>query len=131
MVFTTLVNYVRARGPDEFWRKRKIFKLAAHYYGRPRNCYSVTIRAVHHALVYATRGRRLKKEDMRDLWISRITSGARQHGLEYQTFTENLMRNNIMLNRKSLADLACWEPRTFEALAKIAEGTPEGQIPKQ
>lgn len=29
MVFTSLALMVRARGPDEFWRKRKIFKLAA------------------------------------------------------------------------------------------------------
>lgn len=29
MVFTTIVSLVRSRGPDEFWRKRKIFKLAA------------------------------------------------------------------------------------------------------
>lgn len=29
MVFTTVINYVRSRGPDELWRKRRIFKLAA------------------------------------------------------------------------------------------------------
>lgn len=29
MVFTSVVNFVRSRGPDEFWRKRRIFKLAA------------------------------------------------------------------------------------------------------
>lgn len=29
MVFTSVINFVRCRGPDEFWRKRKIFKLAA------------------------------------------------------------------------------------------------------
>lgn len=29
MVFQSLVNFVRARGPDEFWRKRRIFKLSA------------------------------------------------------------------------------------------------------
>lgn len=29
MVFTSIVNFVRSRGPDEFWRKRKIFKLSA------------------------------------------------------------------------------------------------------
>lgn len=29
MVSPTLALFVRARGPDEFWRKRKIFKLAA------------------------------------------------------------------------------------------------------
>lgn len=81
--------------------------------------------------MYATRGRKLKKEDMADLWIERITAGARQHGLDYSTFTQNLQRNNILLNRKSLADLACWEPRSFEALAKIAADTPEGLIPKE
>lgn len=29
MVFTSIVNFVRSRGPDEFWRKRKIFKLSS------------------------------------------------------------------------------------------------------
>lgn len=29
MVFTSIVNLIRTRGPDEFWRKRKMFKLAA------------------------------------------------------------------------------------------------------
>lgn len=29
MVFLNLPLMVRARGPDEFWRKRRIFKLAA------------------------------------------------------------------------------------------------------
>lgn len=29
MVFTTALNLIRSKGPDEFWRKRKIFKLAS------------------------------------------------------------------------------------------------------
>lgn len=29
MVFLSIANFVRSRGPDEFWRKRKIFKMAA------------------------------------------------------------------------------------------------------
>jgi large subunit ribosomal protein L20 len=33
---------------------------------------------------------------------------------------EGLHQNNIQLNRKALADLAAWEPATFEALAKIS-----------
>lgn len=31
------------------------------------------------------------------------------------------MRSNILLNRKTLVDLACWEPFTFKALADIAQ----------
>lgn len=29
MVFTSVVRFIRSRGPDEFWRKRKVFKLAS------------------------------------------------------------------------------------------------------
>ncbi len=29
MVFTTIAAFIRSRGPDEFWRKRKIFKISA------------------------------------------------------------------------------------------------------
>jgi len=32
MVFKTLALFVRNRGPDEFWRKRKILKLSAVRY---------------------------------------------------------------------------------------------------
>uniref|UniRef100_A0A8D8GAP6 Large ribosomal subunit protein bL20m n=1 Tax=Culex pipiens TaxID=7175 RepID=A0A8D8GAP6_CULPI len=125
MVFTSVVNFVRARGPDEFWRKRKIFKLAAHYMGRPRNCYGITIRSVHRALAYATKGRALKKLDMRELWTQRINAGCEQHGLQYPAFQDGLYRNDVLLNKKVLADLAIWEPRTFEALARISEQFPE------
>ncbi|KAK9879557.1 hypothetical protein WA026_006627 [Henosepilachna vigintioctopunctata] len=121
MVFTSIVNFVRSRGPDEFWRKRKVFRLAAHYIGRRRNCYSIAIKNVHRALVYATKGRKLKKLDMADLWTTRIRAGCEEHGIDYFTFKECLARENVFLNRKSLADLACWEPYTFKSLADIAK----------
>ncbi|XP_055696591.1 39S ribosomal protein L20, mitochondrial [Lutzomyia longipalpis] len=120
MVFTTVVNFIRARGPDEFWRKRKIFKLSAHFVGRKRNCYSLAIRNVHRALQYATKGRELKKRDMSDLWSARVAAGCEQHGISFYTFMESLQRCNILLNKKVLSELAAWEPRTFEALARIA-----------
>lgn len=91
MVFTTITSLVRSRGPDEMWRKRKIFKLASvsvfihsstqssldfekknfsnlqHYFGRRRNVYTVAIKIVHRALAYATKARKLKKEDLREV----------------------------------------------------------------
>ncbi|GJQ84139.1 hypothetical protein Trydic_g12111 [Trypoxylus dichotomus] len=120
MVFTTVTNFIRSRGPDEIWRKRRIFKLAAHFQGRKRNCYSIAIRYVQRALVYATKGRKLKKEDMANLWETRINAGCQQHGITYHTFREALSRCGIMLNRKVLADLACWEPHSFKALTDVA-----------
>ncbi len=74
-------------------------------------------------MVYATKGRELKKLDMAQLWTCRVTAGAESHGLTYQQFSDGLIKNNILLNRKSLADLAIWEPRTFESLAKISADT--------
>ncbi|XP_026328832.1 39S ribosomal protein L20, mitochondrial [Hyposmocoma kahamanoa] len=121
MVFLSMINYVRSKGPDEFWRKRKIFRLAAHYVGRRRNCYSVAVRNVHRALVYATKARKLKKQDMIDLWNTRITAACEQHNVTAFTFKQGLDRANIMLDRKSLSDLAAWEPRTFECLAAVAK----------
>nr|NP_001298340.1 39S ribosomal protein L20, mitochondrial [Papilio polytes]BAM19206.1 mitochondrial ribosomal protein L20 [Papilio polytes] len=121
MVFLTLTNLIRVRGPDEIWRKRKIFRLAAAYVGRRRNCYSVAVRNVHRALVYATKARKLKKDDMKELWNTRITAACEQHNISAFTLKEGLDRSNIMLNRKSLSDLAAWEPRTFECLAAVAQ----------
>lgn len=57
---------------------------------------------------------------MGQLWTARITAGAEEHGIVYPLFREGLTRSNIMLNRKVLADLAAWEPRTFKALTQIA-----------
>ncbi|XP_038210699.1 39S ribosomal protein L20, mitochondrial [Zerene cesonia] len=121
MVFLNVVNLVRCRGPDEFWRKRKIFRLAAHYIGRRRNCYSVAVRNVHRALVYATKARQLKKQDMKALWDTRITAACEQHNMTEFSLREGLDRANIMLDRKSLSDLASWEPKTFECLAAVAK----------
>lgn len=120
MVFLSLNLLIRSRGPDEFWRKRKIFKLASHFLGRKRNVYCISIKGVHRSLVNATHGRQLKKEDMRELWMTRTKAAVEEHGMEHKTFLEGLSRCNILLNHKVLADLACWEPRTFKSLTAIA-----------
>ncbi|XP_014483216.1 PREDICTED: 39S ribosomal protein L20, mitochondrial [Dinoponera quadriceps] len=120
MVFLSLPLLIRSRGPDEFWRKRKIFMLAAHHLGRRRNCYSIAIRSVQRALQYCTKGRKQKKEDMRELWEHRIQAGAQEHGINFQILKEGLSRCNIFLNRKVLAELAVWEPRSFKSLTDIA-----------
>lgn len=54
------------------------------------------------------------------LWTQRITAGAESHGLTVEQFSDGLYKNNILINRKVLSELAVWEPRTFEALAKIS-----------
>lgn len=59
------------------------------------------------------------------LWTQRITAGAESHGLTYEKFADGLHKNDILINRKVLSELAVWEPRTFETLAKISADTAE------
>lgn len=91
-----------------------------HFRGRRRNCYSIAVRYVHRALVYATKARKLKKLSMANLWQTRVTAGCNEHDISYPALKESLARSDIMLNTKTLADLACWEPYSFKALTDIA-----------
>lgn len=58
---------------------------------------------------------------MKNLWDARITAACEQHNITRFTLKEGLDRANIALDRKSLSDLASWEPRTFESLAAVAK----------
>nr|CAG4635163.1 EOG090X0H9C [Alona affinis] len=110
----------RAPKPDNFWRKRRVFKMTAHYFGRRRNCYSIAIRNCHRALVYSTKARQIKKADIKELWEQRISAGCSELGSSYQVLARGLARCCIALDRRTLANLSIWEPRTFKSLIQIA-----------
>ncbi|ELK23625.1 39S ribosomal protein L20, mitochondrial [Myotis davidii] len=55
------------------------------------------------------------------LWINRITAAAQEHGLHYPAFVGSLVKCQVELNRKVLADLAIYEPKTFKSLAALAK----------
>ncbi|XP_011857394.1 PREDICTED: 39S ribosomal protein L20, mitochondrial [Mandrillus leucophaeus] len=91
-----------------------------HFRGRKNRCYSLAVRAVIRAFVKCTKARYLKKKNMRTLWINRITAASQEHGLKYPAFIGNLVKCQVELNRKVLADLAIYEPKTFKSLAALA-----------
>ncbi|KAK1340604.1 hypothetical protein QTO34_019175 [Cnephaeus nilssonii] len=55
------------------------------------------------------------------LWINRITAASQEHGLHYPAFVGSLIKCQVELNRKVLADLAIYEPKTFKSLAALAK----------
>nr|CAG4652288.1 EOG090X0H9C [Triops cancriformis] len=120
MVQITYPCFARVKSADKFWKRRRTFKLTAHYYGRQRNCYSVAIKLCHRALAYSTRARLLKKKVAKELWETRIGATAQELGSSYEAIVYGMSRCNIALDRKSLANLAVWEPRSFKALNKVA-----------
>nr|CAG4641319.1 EOG090X0H9C [Eulimnadia texana] len=129
-MFFTKALLARNPKPDNFWKRRRLFKLTAHYYGRRRNCYSIAIKYCHRALVYATKARKLKKVDMKELWTQRVEAGARELGSTAEALAAGLARCSISLSMKSLSNLAIWEPRTFKALTQVASAKLRQDPPK-
>jgi large subunit ribosomal protein L20 len=73
-----------------------------------------------HSLAYATRDRKQRKRQMRQLWIIRINAAARLNGLSYGKFIAGLKAARIELDRKILADLAIRDAAAFAKVAAIA-----------
>ena len=109
------------RGVTAVKKRRKILRAAKGYFGLKSTNYRIARQAVMKSGNYAYIGRRLKKRDMRSLWIARINAGARAHGLSYSKFMHGLKAANIDLNRKSLAEIAVSDANTFAKLAETAK----------
>jgi large subunit ribosomal protein L20 len=69
---------------------------------------------------YSTRDRRVRRRDLRKLWIARINAAARLNGTTYSRLVSTLKKASINLNRKMLADLAVRDPQAFAAVVKQA-----------
>ncbi len=111
------------RSVNALKKRRKIFRLSKGYFGNKSKSYRIAREAVMKSLNYAFIGRKLKKRDMRSLWIARINAAARVNGLSYSKFMHGLKVAGINLNRKVLADLAVNDAAAFAALAEKAKAT--------
>jgi len=80
--------------------------------------YKVSKEADLHAGQYAFIGRKLRKRDLRRLWIMRINAALSPEGLSYSKFINKLKSAKIELDRKILADLAVSDPPTFKAIVE-------------
>ena len=102
-------------------RHKKILKLAKGFIGARSRIFKVANCAVMKALKYEYRDRRVRKRNMRRLWIVRINAALRQHGLSYSKFMNALKKSDITVNRKMLADLAVNEPEAFSVIVDTAK----------
>ena len=109
------------RGVTAVKKRRKILKQAKGYFGLKSTNYRIARQAVMKSGNYAYIGRKLRKRDMRSLWIARINAGARANGLSYSKLMHGLKLANVDLNRKSLAEIAVSDAATFAKLAATAK----------
>jgi large subunit ribosomal protein L20 len=108
------------RGTVTKKRHKKLLKQTKGYWGQRKNVFKRAKETLMRALAYAFKGRKLKKRDMRTLFISRIKAAARTHDMSYNAFMHGLKKADVRLNRKMLSQLAIYEPIAFDQLVKIA-----------
>ena len=109
------------RSVNALKKRRKVMKAAKGFRGSRSTLYRVAkesvLRSRHHAYI----GRRLKKRDMRSLWIARINAACRQNDISYSKFMHGLKVANVELNRKVLSNLAIEDPAAFSKLVETAK----------
>ena len=103
-------------GPQGHLRHQKILKMNQGYRGSNHLLFRRANEAMLHSLWYATRDRRVRKRDLRKLWIARINAAARLNGTTYSRLINGMKNASINLNRKVLADLAVRDPQAFSAV---------------
>ena len=103
-------------GPQGHLRHKKVLKITKGQRGAKHRLFKRANEAMLKSLWYATRDRRVRKRDLRKLWIARINAAARLNGTTYSKLVAALKKANIELNRKMLADIAVREPQTFAAV---------------
>jgi large subunit ribosomal protein L20 len=101
-------------------RRNQILKAARGYIGKRSRCHAIAAEAVHHGWMHSYRGRKQKKRDFRNLWITRINAASRNIGTSYSQLMGKLGKAEIALNRKMLAEIAVSDPATFRAIASAA-----------
>ncbi|MEA3446605.1 MAG: 50S ribosomal protein L20 [Bacteroidota bacterium] len=102
-------------------RRKKVLKQTKGSFGARKNVHTVAKNSLEKGLQYAYRDRRTKKRNFRALWIQRINAGVREHGLSYSEFMGKLHKKEILINRKSLADLAMNHPDAFTAIVNAVK----------
>jgi len=101
-------------------KHKKVLKLTKGYRGTNSRLFKRAHEAMLHAGEYAYIGRKLRKRDMRKLWIMRINGALKtiDEKLKYSRFINQLSKANVMLNRKMLSELAVSDANAFKKIVE-------------
>ena len=104
-------------------RRKRVLKRAKGFWGDRKNHIRQAKNAVMRALASHTRDRKLKKREFRSLWVTRLSVGAKVHGLSYSKMMCGLKRAGCLLNRKMLSEMAIHDPEGFRQVIEMAKRT--------
>lgn len=109
------------RSVNALKKRRKVMKLAKGYWGARSKQYRTAKQSVMKAMSHAYIGRKLRKRDMRKLWITRINAATRVNDMSYSRFMNGLKKANVAVDRKILADMAVNDMAGFAKLVEVAK----------
>lgn len=100
-------------------RRNKILKMAKGYWGAKSKHFKMANEQVMKSLTYAYVGRKQKKRNFRQLWITRISAACKMNGMNYSNFMHGLKLAGVEINRKMLAEMAVNDKAAFLSLIHI------------
>jgi large subunit ribosomal protein L20 len=105
-------------------RHKKVLKHNKGFRGANNRLYKRAHEAYLHSGMYAYIGRKLRKRDMRSLWILRVNAALKNvdEAISYSRFMKQMKDANISLNRKMLSELAIADFTAFTKLVKQVRG---------
>ena len=109
------------KGPASRKRRKRLLKKAKGYRRGRNKRIKVAKETVMRALSYAKRDRRVRKRDMRSLWIQRINAAGRLYGISYNRLIQGLKKADVQIDRKMLAQLAVEDLESFAAIVEVAK----------
>ena len=102
-------------------RRKKVLKLAKGYWGSKSRHFKMAKQAVMKSGNYAYIGRKQKKREFRQLWITRISAACKMNGINYSQFMNGCKKAGITLNRKMLSEIAIHDAAGFTAIVDQAK----------
>jgi large subunit ribosomal protein L20 len=112
---------VRARSGKTVTQGRKrLRRLTKGFVLSRHNLYRQALVTLIRGRVYSFRDRRINKRNFRRLWIVRINAACRMRGMRYSQLIAGLQRAQVILDRKTLADIAIHDPEAFTKIADVA-----------
>jgi len=101
--------------------KNRLFKRAKGFRGGRGKLLRTVKETIIRADAYATRDRRVRKRDFRKLWITRISAAVKMRDLRYSEFIHGLKLANVILDRKSLSQMAIQDPTAFDSVCDLVK----------
>ncbi len=108
-------------GPATKARRNRVLKRAKGFVGGRSTLFRTANETVKRAMYFSYRDRKVKKRDMRGLFIMRINAACRENEISYSRFVCGLKKANISLDRKMLSQICIKDEAAFTQLVELAK----------